>query len=123
MCGIAGVVDLGARVAPDADALVATLRHRGPDSTGVFTRNSCHGSGPVRLSTGGALPTVTSALSLNAASEPSSEVSVTSNSPSSLQVTNVAGSSGSENWQFAPASVPDTGRALQRTEPSSDASA
>lgn len=38
MCGIAGVVDLEARAAPDADALVATLRHRGPDATGAFTR-------------------------------------------------------------------------------------
>jgi asparagine synthase (glutamine-hydrolysing) len=38
VCGIAGAVDLRARVSPEVDGLVATLRHRGPDSTGVFAR-------------------------------------------------------------------------------------
>jgi len=38
VCGIAGAVDLRARVAPEVDGLVATLRHRGPDAAGVFTR-------------------------------------------------------------------------------------
>ena len=38
MCGIAGVVDLDAREPLDADHLIATLRHRGPDAAGVHVR-------------------------------------------------------------------------------------
>jgi asparagine synthase (glutamine-hydrolysing) len=38
MCGIAGAVDLHDPVAPDVDGLLATVHHRGPDATGVFSR-------------------------------------------------------------------------------------
>src|SRR4051794_2667749 len=70
MCGIAGIVDvhhsrLGtglAGVGPDAEALramVAALRHRGPDAEGILVDGSC-GLGHTRLSIidieGGAQP-------------------------------------------------------------------
>ena len=38
MCGIAGVVDRLGEGLDEVDRLVATLRHRGPDSIGVYRR-------------------------------------------------------------------------------------
>src|SRR5579871_2379270 len=51
MCGVCGILDSGlAPIQPDLiNAMVGTLRHRGPDSSGVLCRDSI-GFGHTRLS-------------------------------------------------------------------------
>jgi hypothetical protein len=77
--------------------------------TAAPARNTCQSAGPVRVRVGATLRTVTVALELTGALTPSRAVSVTSNWPSSVQVSVVLARPGSAKEQVAPGSTPAAG--------------